>query len=379
MATSGTENAASIKLVVDCRKAHDSGIGTYIRGVVPRVLRMLPLASVRVLIAPGTVSQHGYLNYPDVEYVESAGRPLGLGEQWRLRRIIRPGEIFWSTSLAHPLFFRGSLVTTVHDVAQVVLDAKAAGGSLAKLAAGILLQSLRKSANLLLFSSSFTRQQFLEYVGEPHYRASVIPLGVEPWWFDVASLPGDALPARPYFICVGNIRPHKNLRTLLSAFGIVLSKVPHDLVIVGQMEGLRTKDKDFPTLLTALGDRVRFLGQVDDSTLLRWVSGAQAMVLPSLYEGFGLPALEAMAAGCPVIASSAGALPEVCGSVATFFDPRSVDALVDTLVSHVKMSDANRRNKVLKGIERAKGFSWDRTAELTAKEILENFRQVLQA
>ena len=97
-------------LTIDCRKAYDSGIGTYIRAAVPRVLRRLRPESVKVLIAPGTRALHDYLDWEEVFFAEVTSKPLHLAEQWTLRQTITPGGIFWATSLAHPLYWRGPLV-----------------------------------------------------------------------------------------------------------------------------------------------------------------------------------------------------------------------------------------------------------------------------
>jgi glycosyltransferase involved in cell wall biosynthesis len=99
------------------------------------------------------------------------------------------------------------------------------------------------------------------------------------------------------------------------------------------------------------------------------VAGADALVFPSLYEGFGLPALEAMAAGCPVIASSAGALPEVCGPAARYFDPHSVETLAEALLAQAHLSADARQIQVQQGRQRARQHSWGRTAELTVQAI----------
>lgn len=358
-------------LLVDCRKAWDAGIGTYIRNVVPRVLRRLPPTSMRILIAPGTAGRHAYLEGLSVEFVEVAARPLGVSEQWRLRRILRPGEIFWATSLAHPLFWRGPMMATVHDVAQLALEPRAAGGRLVRGAARLYLQSLRRRAGLLLFVSDFTASEFRRHVGAPSGVAGVTPLGVDAGWFETQAprQPG----ARPYFISVGSIRPHKNLHTLLAAFAQVLDQLPHELVIVGQHEGFRTRESDFGELLAPLGERVRFLGTVEGTVLRQQVAGASALVFPSLYEGFGLPPLEAMAAGCPVIASRAGALAETCGSAARYFETRSASSLAAALLDQARLSPVDREAQVRQGRERARRYSWELTTELTAQALCTHF------
>lgn len=370
MSTSKDASQA-IRLLVDCRKAWDAGIGTYIRNVVPRVLQRLPQAVARVLVAPGTARQRCFLEGMPVEYIEDAGYPLGLREQWHLRQRLQDNEVFWATSLAHPLFWTGPLVATVHDVAQLALDRRSAGGQFVKYAACLYLESLRRRAAQLLFISQFTAHEFNHHVGAPRGVSTVTPLGVDAGWFDGrASVPEGG---RPYFISVGSIRPHKNLHTLLAGFRQVLDRLPHDLVIIGKQDGFRTRESGFQDLLKPLGDRVRFLGGVDDATLREQVAGASALVFPSLYEGFGLPPLEAMAAGCPVIASRAGAVVEICGDAAQYFETRSAESLAAALLAQVGMSHEDRLTQVLQGRERARHYSWDRTADLTAKALLACF------
>ena len=197
------------------------------------------------------------------------------------------------------------------------------------------------------------------------------PLGVDPDWFDGQAAVSSG--RHPYFISVGSIRPHKNLPTLLAAFRQVLDLLPHDLVIVGRHEGFRTRENDFQELLVPLGERVRFLGEVDDVTLRQQMAGATALIFPSLYEGFGLPPLEAMAAGCPVIASRAGAITEVCGDAARYFETRSSESLAAALLAQASIPPGDRLAQVQRGRVRARQYSWERTADLTAQALCARF------
>lgn len=362
-------------LLIDCRKAWDAGIGTYIRSVVPRVLQRMPLVPVRVLVAAGTARQHGYLGGAQVEFIEDVGPPLGLREQWTLRRHLRGNEVFWATSLAHPLFWRGPLMATVYDVAQLALDRRTAGGRLVQCAARLYLESLRRRAAQLLFISEFTAGEFERLVGLPRGAARVTPLGVDAGWFDVQEPVRSG--ERPYFISVGSIRPHKNLRTLLLAFRQVMNQLPHDLVFIGRHEGFRTRESGFQELMEPLGERVRFLGAVDDATLRQQVAGATALVFPSLYEGFGLPPLEAMAAGCPVIASRVGAVVEVCADAVRYFEARSTESLGEALLAQAAMSAEDRVLQAQRGREWARQYNWERTADLTAQTLCARFGLVV--
>jgi glycosyltransferase involved in cell wall biosynthesis len=355
-----------MQLLIDLRKARDSGIGTYIRSVVPRVLDRLELKSVGALVANESADAHDYLRGHRLELIRLPAKSLSLREQWTLRYAIRGSRLFWATSLAHPLRSATPIAAMVHDVLQLALTGPAAGSALVRTASRVFLANLRRHARLLLFNSEFTRSEFARHVGPSNADQRVAPLGVEPRWFDPPVIAEPPLPTRPYFICVGNVRPHKNLRMLLAAFEQVAGELPHLLVVIGQHAGFRTGDESMVASMKALGERVRFLGFLDDAQLHRWVAGADAMIFPSLYEGFGLPALEAMAAKSMLLASNAGALPEVCGDAARYFDPRSVDGLAALLREQAFMDASQREAWTLRGRERARQFTWERTANITA-------------
>ena len=358
-----------MRLLIDARKAFDSGIGTYIRCVMPRVIDLLPDVSFSAMVEPGGAERHDYLPSKKVTFVEMESPPLGLLEQVELRQLTRRTDVFWATSLAHPLFSSVPMIATVHDVAQLATRVHGAGDLLIKAAARLYFRSLRTTARLMFFNSTFTRSEFERNVGRIPSSGQVTPLGVDLGWFDHQQNTNMAPRARPYFICVGNRRPHKNLLMLLQAYTVVKSTVPHDLLLVGKPEGFQALDTATKSALADLGDRVRFTGFLADAELRACVGAADAMVVPSLYEGFGLPALEAMAAGVPVIAARAAALPEVCGDCADYFDPTSRESLVQRLRCHTVMSPDAREARIRRGIARARGFSWDQTARLTAEAI----------
>ena len=185
-----------------------------------------------------------------------------------------------------------------------------------------------------------------------------MPNGVDPEWFDV---PRPAAAERPYFVFVGNVKPHKNLGRLLDAFAALAPEIPHDLLLVGRRRGFLTGDPEIARRAESLGGRVRFTGFVETEELRRTVAGATALVLPSLYEGFGLPALEAMACGRPVLAARAGALPEVCGDAALYCDPRDPGDIAAGLRRLATDAELAARLAAA-GVAHARRFSWDDTA-----------------
>jgi glycosyltransferase involved in cell wall biosynthesis len=163
-----------------------------------------------------------------------------------------------------------------------------------------------------------------------------------------------------YLLCVSEIRPYKNTRKMIEAY-TSLSNPSASLVIVGRPTKLELDIAHFAVKVNNDGN-IRFLGHVPDKDLAALYSGAQAFVFPSYYEGFGLPPLEAMACGCPVLASNTSSIPEVCGKAAHYFDPYSVQSMADAM--NTVLGDRNlRENLSEKGLEQASIFSFDKTVD----------------
>lgn len=179
---------------------------------------------------------------------------------------------------------------------------------------------------------------------------------------------------RPYVLYVSNHQRKKNTERLIEAFAQVARELPDIALVMTGRPG-----SSFPNVLAlieqhGLADRVHVLGHVQDEALPDLYGGAAAFTLPSLHEGFGLPALEAMACGTPVVAANVYALPEVCGEAAELVDPYDVDGIAAGLV-RVLADEAHRRSLVELGLARAATFTWRRSAE----RHLECYRQLLAA
>jgi glycosyltransferase involved in cell wall biosynthesis len=169
---------------------------------------------------------------------------------------------------------------------------------------------------------------------------------------------------RPFFFYAGVLSPRKNLRVLIEALGRVRDIIPNDLIITGGPGFIETPIDDIVTRYH-LAERIKRLGIVPKSDLVALYNAADAFVFPSLYEGFGIPPLEAFACGCPVVSSNATSLPEVVGDAALTFNPNNVDALA----VHLKAiaSDAGLRERLVRaGFERVQHFSY----ACAAKELL---------
>lgn len=240
-------------------------------------------------------------------------------------------------------------------------------------------KGIKKAARIIAVSQA-TKNDLMHYLGIPDEQISVVYLGVDHTTFSPSSQASEF--EHPYILFVGSEHPRKNLPTLLRAFK-GLKEQPQfkdlKLVKVGKAGG---KETDFRKQTIEVIDslnlngRVIFTEVVSKENLRAYYSNAKCLVLPSLYEGFGFPPLEAMACGCPVITSNSSSLPEVVGEAAIKVPPQDIEGLAEAL-KKVLTNKELRKSLIAKGKAQAVKFSWDQAAEKTLevyKEVEESFR-----
>jgi glycosyltransferase involved in cell wall biosynthesis len=259
---------------------------------------------------------------------------------------------------------------TIHDVIPLVLPWAFPLRHRWVLAAA--LARVRKQAEMVIVPSSAVAEDVVHYLHVERERITVIPMGCAPR-FQPREEPSRAtalrrrydLPER-YILFVGTLEPRKNVKTLLQAFARVIAEKPQDglhLVIAGG-GGWGGENHLATVEALRIHDYVRFTGFVEDDDLPDLYRGALLFVYPSLYEGFGLPVVEAMACGTPVITSNCTSLPEVAGDAALLVDSTQVEALAAAISS--VMTDGELRQALrVKGLARAHAFSWEAVAQQT--------------
>lgn len=277
----------------------------------------------------------------------------GMGHAWEQLALpvrARRSELVLSPANLAPLAGTRNVVL-IHDVAPFVGDWYS---SLYSSWHRLLLPRIARGAAAVVTDSTSVRDQLVQRLGVAHERIWVVPLGVGSQFSPGA----DPAPARarfalngPYVLAVGTDLPRKNYR-LLDQVAPALADQGIEVVIAGSTR----------PYMPAGSYGVRSLGYVEDAVLPGLYAGASALVMPSLYEGFGLPCLEAMACGTPVVASTAPALPETCGDAALLVDPADAGAFAVALLDAAGPT-ATRDRLIAAGTERAGTFSWRRSAE----------------
>lgn len=302
-------------------------------------------------------------------YVESAYKNIDvvccgvsrgqLWEQVELPLLIRSDEHLLNLCNSGPIFLKKQIVA-IHDAATVSVPNAFSAGF--KLWYSFLMPRLGRQARRVLTVSQFSKGEILREFGVPCTKVAVVSEGGE--HISRVSPSSDALDkfrltGKPFILAVSSMAEHKNFRLVLEAISRIPDP-PFDVAIAGGANARVFGNSGFLE-----SDSVRLLGYVSDSELRALYENALAFVFPSIYEGFGIPPLEAMVCGCPVLASTAASIPEVCGDAALYFDPRSSEELA-ALMLKIASDETLRMELRDRGYRRSQQFSWD----LGARQVL---------
>ncbi|HUW28390.1 MAG TPA: glycosyltransferase family 1 protein [Sulfuriferula sp.] len=276
----------------------------------------------------------------------SPGAPLTLT---RALQRMRDG-VFWNPGFLPPLWARIPSVVTVHDLTHRLFYSR-----LHRAYYDIVLKPLYRRCAAIICVSEFTRATFLSWSKMAPHKVHVVLNGVCP---DYAANTETLDLPYPYVLYPGNHRPYKNLARLLEAYA--RSRLPqHDihLVLTGELHaGLQSQAAEL-----GIADRVHFCGWLDVPDLPKLYRGALAVAYISLYEGFGLPIVEAMASGVPVMTSNVSSMPEIAGDAALLVDPYSIEEITKGL-NTLALDEAARHQLIACGAERVLQFDWKKSA-----------------
>lgn len=365
---------------IDARKIQDFGIGTYVRNLIGSLAEIDRENRYVLLVRPQ--DRDSLRNLPDNFQTVAEKSPVYSVRElaslsWRLFRLKL--DLYHSTHYVLPGFVPSKVVVTIHDIIHLLYPEFLPSNFAFLYAQRMIRRSLTRGDQILSVSQN-TKSDLMQYFEVDGRKIHVVYNGVE----DVfrRKLPAEELDRwmrdlgleRPYLLFVGNPKPHKNLDTVVKAYAKArhIASIDAPLVCVGNREATEFKIRQRAEYL-GIADKVRLLGHVAQEALPAIYQGATLFLYPTLYEGFGLPVVEAMASGLAVITSNTSALKEVAEGYAHLVDPLDVDGMAKA-IAHC-MGDAEHRRSLAKlGTRRAEAFRW----EQTARQTLEVYRAAIE-
>jgi glycosyltransferase involved in cell wall biosynthesis len=369
-----------VRIGIDARKLHDFGIGTYIRNLLKQLARIDRETEFVLLCRAEDRAALEALGPNFRTVVERAGH-YSMAEQVTIPLALRRERVtlFHAPHYVLPPLVGCRSVVTIHDCIHLMFPQYLPNPLAYRYARTSIRLAARRATRILTVSES-SKRDILRFVDIQADKIDVIynaydeRFGVEPDPGDVARVRERYQLSGPFVLYAGTVKPHKNLERLIEAFHLVRRQGLDDLTLVligdeiSKYAALRRAVHRYQ-----LHKHVRFLGYMPQDTLAVMYRLARVFAFPSLYEGFGLPPLEAMASGTPVVASNVSSLPEVAGDAALLVDPHDPSAIAAALREILTDPALDRRLR-LKGLERARHFSW----EASVRRVRDIYEQVAE-
>lgn len=366
------------KIAIDTRMGAHPGIGRYIRELVVSLLDQRPADIRWVFLGDPSLSRQFAAKAGDCDFIHAKSPIYSVDEQWEMSYLAHGVDLLHVPHFNISVLSRTPLVTTIHDLTYVHQKGSTRsilGRSYAKSLMRIAIQR----SKTILTVSEYTKKDILQCFPKTDPSKIIVTYEAASSYFKkiegqtrLNDLKNKLMLEKPFVLSVGSLKTHKNIPTLLSAMKLLheSGKIDAELLIVGRKD---SKDDSLLRQIQAAGNGVRYLGELEDESLLSLYNLCEVFVLPSLREGFGLPVLEAMSCGAPVIVSDRTSLPEIAGDAGLVFDAMSAEALAHQM-QKVFTDTGLRKRLSTAGLARAREFSWKKTAEKT----LEVYRKALQ-
>ncbi len=353
-------------IVIDARE-YTSSTGRYMFRLLQYLSQLESDHNFTILLKPKDMDVYDFHN-PRFKKVACSHKEFTFDEQFGLLKQInalKPDLVHFGKD-HQPVLYRGLVVTTMHDLTTARFRNIAKPWYIFKFKQLVYKQVIRAVAHksrAILTPTEFVKQDMVHFSGAPEDKITVTYESADAIPDPPESI--SELEGKPYIMYVGRPTPHKNLGRLIEAFTELQKSQPElRLVLAGKMDVLYARHRQY--VEDHAIPNVVFTDFVSEGQL-RWLyEQCRAYVFPSLSEGFGLPGLEAMIHGAPVVSSNATCLPEVYGDAAHYFDPLSVPEMVRA-ISDVLRDDALRSRLVAEGFKQVQKYSWYRMAEQTLK------------
>ena len=357
-------------VVLDARTAtdHFPGIGRYVVNLAKTLTRIAPDLPISLFHEPS--AKGDCLALPNLPWNACPVSPFSIRQQWILPRQLRERQAALYHSPYYLMPYRPGLptVVTFHDMIPLVYPGFFSPSRRLLFWVAHFLAS--RTATRIIAVSEATKVDMIRHLRVPPEKVVVIPLGVDKHFHprgreEIVQIRQKYRLPENYFLYVGTNKPHKNLERVIDAFQQLENPLGSDvkLVIAGPWDRRYDRPKKMANA-AGLKDRVQFIGWIEEGDLPALYSGAMVFVFPSLYEGFGLPVLEAMACGTAVVCSNRSGLSEVAGEAALLVNPKDSHRLAEGIARVLGNEDV-RQELTERGLKRAKLFTWEKTAEKT--------------
>lgn len=351
-----------MKLVIDVRLINSSGIGTYLKNIIPGILHAFDEVSVL-----GNTAEIQLFDWSkNVEIIEFNADIYSIKEQIQYPFVVPKCDILWCPHFNVPMFSvkANKIVATIHDVYH--LSNNASISYVKKNYAKVLFQNAVRKSKMIFTVSEFSKSEILKYTNANSEKLKVVYCGVNKLQFANPKKESNLKLPENYILYVGNIKPHKNLIVLLKAYASFSEefRLKYPLVFVGKKEGFLTEDNQIQNFIISnnLQKHITFTGYIEDSEIPKIYHEARLFVFLSLYEGFGLPILEALASQTKVISSNAASLPEVGGEAVLYFDPNNYLELAEIIKNNIEDS-STKEFLSAQGEKQLEKFTWEKSVE----------------
>lgn len=331
-------------IAIDARMINHSGIGTYMKNLINVLLEDYHLI---LLGDPSEIKKH--IKLGEIEIINFQSPIYSVSEQFIFPFKISYCDLFISTHYNIPLapIKAKKRIVIIYDANHLAFYNQLSMAQ--KLYTKLMMNGAVKMSDTIITISEFSKSEILKYLSVDPVKIKVLPFGIDPEMINLELNKEISQPIsipEKFLLFVGNVKPHKNLINLLRAFEILLqSGKDYKLVIVGKKEGFITGDKEVFEFIEGnklLNEHIIFTGQIENRELYNYYRKASVFIFPSLYEGFGIPPLEAMICGCPVIATDLTAIPEICGDAVLYIkalDPVDIAEKINILINDKSLKD----------------------------------------